>query len=112
LVWQKQREERDRQEKLRKAYEEKQQKDLAEFKEMLLKASRWHKAVNVRNYIDAVEYRAITSNHLSDELKDWLIWARKKADWYDPFIESEDELLNEVDRESLTMARKNSFVGW
>lgn len=55
LVWQKQREEREPQEKLRKAYEEKQQKDLADFKDMLLKAARWHKAVNLRNYIDTVE---------------------------------------------------------
>lgn len=112
LVWQKQREERDRQEKLRKAYEEKQQKDLADFKDMLLKAARWHKAVNLRNYIDTVEQKAINSNNLSEELKGWLAWARKKADWYDPFIELKDELLNEVDRETLTMIKKNSFYGW
>jgi hypothetical protein len=112
LVWQKQRAERERQEKLRKAFEEKQQKDLADFKDMLLKAARWHKAVNLRNYINTFEQNAISSNNLSEELKEWLAWARKKADWYDPFIELQDELLNEVDRETLTMAKKDSFFGW
>jgi hypothetical protein len=102
LVWQKHREERELQEKLRKAYEEKQQKDLTDFKDMLLKAARWHKAVNLRNYIDTVEQNAINSGSLSEELQEWLTWARKKADWYDPFIELKDELLNEVDRETLT----------
>lgn len=78
---------------------------------MLLKAARWHKAVNLRNYIDTVEQNAINSGSLSEELQEWLTWARKKADWYDPFIELQDELLSEVDRENLTMVKKNSFFG-
>jgi hypothetical protein len=28
-------------------------------------------------------------------------WARKKADWYDPFIELNDEDLERIDRDKL-----------
>lgn len=32
--------------------------------------------------------------------------ARKKADWYDPLIEAEDELLQNVNRETLSFEGK------
>lgn len=35
-----------------------------------------------------------------------LAWARGKVDWYDPFINKDDELLNEVDKKTLTVVKK------
>ena len=74
-----------------------------------MKASRWHKAVNLRNYIESVEQNAISTNGITEELKNWLEWARKKAGWYDPFTEYADELLNEVDRETLAFKQKSLY---
>jgi hypothetical protein len=34
----------------------------------------------------------------------------QKADWYDPFIESSDEFLDGIDREDLTLYKKNSWI--
>ena len=51
-------------------------------------------------------------NNFSEELKSWVEWARKKAEWYDPFIESEDELLNDVDRETLILKSEPPYYGW
>jgi hypothetical protein len=96
---------RKEKEKLKREYELMQENDLCKFKEMLGKASRWHKANNLRDYIKAVEEKEITNND-SIELREWLDWARKKADWYDPFIESKDILLNEVDKETLVIKKK------
>ncbi|HUM50618.1 MAG TPA: hypothetical protein PK431_02345 [Chitinophagales bacterium] len=96
-------------EKTRKNFEKRQDDDLAAFRQTLKNAKRWHKAVNLRNYINEVETKAIENNTLTDEIKTWLIWARKKEDWYDPFIESKDELLNGVDKETLTINRKPSY---
>ena len=106
---QKNREERELKEKIRKEYEKRQDDDLEAFRQTLNKAERWHKAENLRNYINEVESKAIAGNNLTEETKTWLIWAGKKADWYDPFIESEDELLKEADRESLTIKRKSFY---
>lgn len=102
-------EKRELEEKIRKEYEKRQEKDLEAFASTLKKAKRWHKAVNLRNYINEVESKAIDNNNLTDEIKTWLIWARKKADWYDPFIESEDELLNDIDKETLSVKKKSYY---
>jgi len=110
--WAKEREQEKRKQEVQKAFEIKQQEELANFKETLLKASRWHKAVNLRRYIDSVEQKAIETNGISEDVRNWLEWARKKAEWYDPFIECEDELLNEVDRETLTLKQKPHYYGW
>ncbi len=78
----------------------------------LLKSARWHKAVNLRNYINEVEAKAKVENRLNDELQSWLSWARKKADWYDPFTETPDELLQDIDRETLEPIKKPYSYSW
>ena len=46
-------------------------------------------ACNIRAYANAM---ASKSNLTNDE-QEWIEWALKKADWFDPIINSEDELL-------------------
>lgn len=96
-------------ERRRKEFEKQQKDDLEAFRQTLYKAERWHKAENLRNYINEVESKALTNNNLTEETKEWLMWASKKADWYDPFVESDDELLNGVDKETLSLNRKPSY---
>lgn len=96
----------ERERQIEKDFQKRKEDDLLAFKDTLNKAERWHKADNLRNYINEVESRAIADNNLTEEIKTWIIWARKKADWYDPFIEDKDELLNEIDKETLTVKRK------
>ena len=82
--------------------EEKKEKELVDFKNLLISSELWHKAENLRQFIDKMEESFTSSNNT---LLEWLQWARKKADWYDPFIEAKDELMAEVDRETLTRNR-------
>lgn len=96
-------------ERIRKEFEKRQEDDLESFRQTLKNAKRWHKAENLRNYINEVESKAIVGNNLTEETKAWLIWARKKADWYDPFIEADDELLKGTDKETLTIKRKSYY---
>ena len=51
-------------------------------------------------------------SNLNEEVTAWLEWARKKADWYDPFIEKADDLLGDVDKETLSIKKKPSFYNW
>lgn len=103
------REDYDRKRQLEKDYQKRKEDDLLAFKDTLNKAERWHKAANLRNYINEVESKAIAENNLTEETQIWLTWARKKADWYDPFIEAEDELLKGADKETLSLNRKQSY---
>lgn len=103
------REDYDRKRQIEKDYQKRKEDDLLAFKDTLNKAERWHKAANLRNYINEVELKATANNNLTEETKTWLFWARKKADWYDPFVESYDEHLNGVDKETLSLNRKPSY---
>ena len=43
----------------------------------------------------------LKTNTLDADKKEWINWAKEKADWYDPFIEKDDALLSGIDRDSL-----------
>jgi hypothetical protein len=58
------------------------------FKELMNAAKRWKQAELLREYLNA------TPNPDSE----WLTWANYKADWLDPNINAEDELMAGVDK--------------
>lgn len=93
-------------ERLVRAHEERKEKELTDFRDLLARAYRQFEAGLLRNYIDHTEEQAWKKGAMRDELQKWLDWARKKADWYDPHIELEDELLKDVDKQKLVMRKK------
>lgn len=96
-------EERQWQEQIRIWEEEKRQKRLAELREnrleeiklLLVSADDWEKAGRLRKYLDAIESKTecISNEKEKDIIKKWIIVQRKKADWLDPLVYIEDELL-------------------
>ena len=90
-------EERKQEEELRKRRET----ELLHFKELLETATRWHKAEYLRKFISAIEEKGYGLDFHDDSIKNPLQWARDKADWYDPLVEKEDELLKDVNRDTL-----------
>lgn len=76
---------------------ERRNKEFADFKQLLQNSKQWQEAETMRNYINEVEVKA--GNKISEELKVWLVWARKKADWHDPQIGLHDELLDKIKNE-------------
>ncbi len=67
--------------------------------------SSWQQVKILRDFIADAETRAISTNSVSDDFKAWKVWALKKADWYYPYLEVEDALLLEVDKEKLSMPK-------
>jgi len=98
-------EEENKRLQIQKEKEQRKQKELRDFKKLLNKSLRWQQVKILRDFISDAEARAISSNAVSDEFKSWKAWAVKKADWYDPYLEAEDALLIEVDKEKLSMPR-------
>lgn len=110
-IWEESRkreEARKEQERIEHELEERQEKELAGFKRILENANRLHQANVIRAYADALEADAMSKNAITTEIKDLLAWTRKKADWYDPLIESEDELMSNVDRNTLVLKKKKA----
>ncbi|WP_338731510.1 hypothetical protein [Mangrovimonas cancribranchiae] len=48
----------------------------------------------------------MTNNKLTQELKECLQWGKEKADWCAPLIEKEDELFDEVGRDTLEVSKQ------
>jgi len=93
----KEREAKEREE--REKLEAKRQAELKEFRMMFNMAERLRKANMLRQYISDYEEYLRTNDAMNEEVIQKLDWARKKADWLDPFIDVEDEYLNEDDKD-------------
>lgn len=112
LAWEKERKEEEEKERILQEHEDRKQKELDDFKELLKKAKRHDKAVIIRNYADKMEKKLIEENSTDEEKSLLVAWIRKKADWYDPFIEAEDEFMEGVDREELILKKKKRDWFW
>lgn len=84
--------------RLRSEYEEKQRKEMERFKALETAARNWKRAEDLRAYIAAVEAKAAREDGsvaLESELGRWLAWARQKAYWIDPILNTERPELDE-----------------
>jgi hypothetical protein len=98
----------EKQEILRQKKEELQKKkveELSKFESLFHTATRWHKSQYIRSFIKEFQDFARKNNTLNEENKQWIEWAKEKADWYDPFIEKEIKLLEDIDRDTLKPKR-------
>jgi len=97
--------ERKERERVQAAFEKRRAEEMVAFKTLLQKAARWHKANNLRNYIAELASKHLPGENQDKDFLEWQEWARSKADWYDPFTEIHDELLDAIDRDTLAVPR-------
>lgn len=86
------------QEKIKAERQKLKEQEIADIKNLFQEAKRWKMAILLREYLYEVEKNIDLENKDS---KKWLDWATSRLNWYDPFIEEDDELLENVDRDSL-----------
>jgi hypothetical protein len=43
----------------------------------------------------------LVNNSLDEELNNWIVWAKDKANWYDPLIRKEDDFLSDYDLDKM-----------
>ena len=84
------REQERKREELRKLYNVEVDRTLA----LVNCAEDYETACRIRSYVSAME-----KAHPEQDLLEWAAWARPKADWYDPTIAKEDELLGKREHE-------------
>ena len=101
--------ENERRLKIEQEFKARKAKEIIKTKKLFSDAEKFEKATIYRNFINATEQKAIHENSLTEELKDWIKWANEKADWFDPFINREDELLNDNDREEFHKPKQTNY---
>lgn len=77
------------------------EQELHKFTKLLQRARRWQDSKLMRGYIAHVEAKASQADKVTQELESWILWAKSKIDWYDPDTETDDDFLNDVDRDTL-----------
>ncbi|MEK6615588.1 MAG: hypothetical protein AABZ32_05690 [Bacteroidota bacterium] len=85
--------ERKEKERIIQAERDKKAKEVSDFRALLQNATQWREAKMLREYLDTIEQKATVENNLSDELKNWLQWARKRTDAYDPLVPVKKDAL-------------------
>lgn len=85
---------RQEEEQIREIYREKQKSELINVKELIRDSENYKYAQNIYNYIKALETERGVD---SDGLVEYIQWAKEKADWINPIIRKEDELLGDLD---------------
>jgi hypothetical protein len=109
LRWEKEREIQAEKDRIKKAKEQEIENELVKFRVLKKKAELWREASEIRAYLGSIEEKAVKEQSLTDELKDWLKWAHKKTDWYDPNIEAQDPLMEGVDKGNLTFKKSGYY---
>lgn len=97
IEWEKHRkieaEERERQQEIKR----KKDNEIGRIKMLINSANYWKQAQILREYIKAIE----ASNQDDKHSKEWILWAKLKIEWFDPFTQGPDEILDDNDRKLL-----------
>lgn len=77
---------------------QKQEEEEAKVNKLISDAEDYYKVQKIYEYIAALE---VNLKNINDELeleklKGYIAWAKQKADWLNPLIAREDELLDKV----------------
>jgi hypothetical protein len=83
--------------KVEEEYQSRVAKELDDFKKLIAEAERWYQVKKIRSYIDDVEAKSKNNQSDYEETKKWIVWARKKAEWYEPKSKMVDDLLSKED---------------
>ena len=86
-------EERERQKELQR----KKDNEISRIKVLINMANNWKQAQILREYIKALE----NTEGLDLNRMDWIPWAKQKIEWFDPFTQGPDEILDDNDRQEL-----------
>ena len=76
--------------------------EIEKTKALINKAADYETARTIRNYIDAVR----KNPNCPDNNPEWIEWANRKADWFDPTIGREDEIFGKRKHEQDTFQKE------
>lgn len=87
---------RDEEKRLREERENRYREEAVKTIALTNIAQDYDMACKIRVYIEALKVRADLNDETTAE---WIDWAKKKADWFDPIIAREDELFGKREHE-------------
>jgi hypothetical protein len=107
--WRKSREEQEEKARNEMRSRELQEAELNKFMALLSAAHRHNQIELMKVYIDDVESTLEEKGEERPELEEWIKWARRKLEWYDPSVALDDPLLADIDRDTLKLRKKDGY---
>ena len=92
---------REIEEQKKRELAKKREKERKELKAAFLSAEYYSWANILRAFVEKYESFLNEKETIDDEDKEKLNWLKRKIEWLDPFIECDDELLTEEDKQNL-----------
>ena len=92
---------RELEEQKKRELAKKREKERKELKAAFLSAEYYSWANILRAYVEKYESFLNEKEAIDDEDKEKLNWLKRKIEWLDPFIECDDELLTEENKQNL-----------
>mgnify|MGYP001225346610 CR=1 FL=1 len=93
--------EQEERERIEKEIRERIENEYKQFKKLFRQANLLHKANTLREYVKTVEAHAMQNGEMTEDLINWIIWAKNKIDWFDPLITKKDPVLDDDFRKIL-----------
>lgn len=79
--------------------------ELNKFKQFYNDAHRWKNYNVLKAYFDFIN----TQPEKSLQTEQWLGWASKKLDWYNPLTNAKEQFLDDVDKDTLNFKKKTWY---
>lgn len=79
--------------------------ELNKFKQFYNNAHRWKNYNVLKEYFDFIN----TQPDKSSQTEEWLNWASKKLDWYNPLTNTKEDFLDDVDKDTLNFKIKHGI---
>lgn len=101
---------RKEEERQRDARRERYNLEVERTNELVNESEDFEIACKIRAYISAIEQK----EELTEEEVSWIVWAKQKADWYDPTIKRNDEFLGtrEHGKDDNQKKLEKSYSSW
>lgn len=98
--------ERERKQEIARLIQKAKDDELRKFKDFYNSAHRWKEFMILKEYFEMI--KSTSQDNETPEISEWLVWAKIKLDWYNPTIALPDELLNDVDKDTLEYKNKTN----
>ncbi|MFC6877716.1 hypothetical protein ACFQZF_08315 [Flavobacterium myungsuense] len=84
----------DLEKKIEEEIKKRRNEEVEKFNRLVKLSEQYDKTLIIRQYIEAVQQKAINANNLTPEKQEWINWANDKADWVDPLINKPNDILD------------------
>lgn len=90
-------------------FNRRRESEIAKFLNFKRDFEKWDTSNRMRSYLAELERSAIDNNTFDETLRNYINWANEKIEWYDPIVNKSDELLDDVNKDTLDL-KERSFL--